>query len=711
MHPVPDVQQLFDALGPHNAFYATIDLRLGYHHVALSAAAKLRTAFSTPCGLYQFRVLPFGLKSAPRVFQHIMSTILAEHLWTKCLVYLDDVVVFGVDFPTFLNNLDQVMGTLATAGAAFSIDKCKFLAEEVQYLGHVITRDSCKPDPTTTRVIQDYPKPTTKRELLRFIGLGSYIRKFVSHFARLEQQLRAIVPPDNQPLKWTTAAEQAFTDTKAAIVSDVALRRFDPHLHTEIHCDASQTSMGATLLQGTTPDTLYPLEYASSTLSTAERNYKNLERELLCIEWAVTKKFRVYVEGRSVVVGTDCEPLIHEIKLKEPSRRIVRMLLRLAPFDYILRHIPGEQNKVSDALSRIPCVALCQTRQSVPNTSQQTQLIWQYHHDFGHANWKTTLQGLQQRFSWPRMRHTVWSTLHTCKECQRFTAPTVSVGMQLEPVHTTRPNELWCMDVIPMPRTRNSNDSILLVVDHFSKMAFVKATQATTTPTITFFLRQLLTQLPKPLQIVTDPGPQFCSNLFAAFLHHHGIAHRTAGKRHFEGNGCCERMVRTLSEILAKLSLHPAAWDEALFATINAYNNRPHSSTGAEPAAIYFQSPCRTNTDMRLGVMGPMPPSSAAVRQHLVTMGRGAVRTYNKRHRARFRPGDIVFHVPRIPTTQRHAKSRRFRPRKFGPYCLTRYLGDARYLASDGSTSLTLPAWELIPSPASPFSDPPRVRE
>ncbi|HLP96810.1 MAG TPA: reverse transcriptase family protein, partial [Sideroxyarcus sp.] len=219
MFPVFDVHQLLDALGSTNEFFATIDLRMGYHHIPLSAAGKKKTAFSTPMGQYQFKVLSFGMKRSPRVFQRALHMILGDLIWKCCLVYLDDIIVFGADFPTFLANLKMVIERLAAAGASISLDKSNFLATQVKFLGFIVDKDSCKPAPETLQAIKDYPRPTNNKELLRFVGMASYVRQYVHQFAHMEQALRAAIQGPSKPLRWTERTQQAFAQLKAALAN------------------------------------------------------------------------------------------------------------------------------------------------------------------------------------------------------------------------------------------------------------------------------------------------------------------------------------------------------------------------------------------------------------------------------------------------------------------------------------------------------------
>ncbi|MCO5761227.1 MAG: reverse transcriptase domain-containing protein, partial [Chromatiaceae bacterium] len=622
MFPAPDVQQLLDALGSHNEYFATIDLRMGYHHIPLTADGKRKTAFTTPQGQYQFRVMSFGMKRSPRVFQRALHLILGNLVWQACLVYLDDVIVFGRDFPTFLANLTKVVDKLVAAGASISLDKSNFLAHEVKYLGFLIDRNTCRPAPETIATIKTYPRPTTMTELLRFIGMASYVRQYIPNFAVFEQQLRAAIPRKRGPLYWDDAAEKAFQHLRDALASDVKLRRFDPELYTEVQTDASATTVGAVLLQGTSPDQLQVLQYASTSLKPHERRYSNTERELFAIKWAVTQKFRPYLEGRPFVVATDHQALVHELRLNRPSQRVIRFKLALASYQYTIKHIKGAANIAADALSRIspdtngaPTYAdivraappkTCQgppprliqggggTRsvpvqfidRSVPpahmSDVQASQKVAIIHHavperyqprtdlevgaiiddchsQLGHAGWRTVWNTLKTRVQWPKLRQLVFARLKRCHQCILYNVPTTTVGTALRPITSTHPAERLCVDIVPMPKAAGYS-YLLLAVDHFSKAAFARPAANARTYTLLAFLRHLFMG-PKKFEIVhSDAGTQFTAKKLQQFLAAHGVHQHVAGPRHHESNGALERTVRTLQEILAKAGATDDTW-------------------------------------------------------------------------------------------------------------------------------------------------------
>jgi hypothetical protein len=196
LYPMPIIQDMTDALGHHNAFFCTVDLRQGFHHIPLAMEDRYKTAVSTPEGQVQFIVYPYGVKNGPPAFQRAMETILRRHLGKRCLVYIDDVIVFGKSFAEMCENLQLILQDLADAGASIDLSKSTFLATEIKFLGHIIDQTGSRRLECDLQAVVNFPQPNTRRELLSFIGLASYVRSAMPDgFAELESQLRAVVLP------------------------------------------------------------------------------------------------------------------------------------------------------------------------------------------------------------------------------------------------------------------------------------------------------------------------------------------------------------------------------------------------------------------------------------------------------------------------------------------------------------------------------------
>jgi Reverse transcriptase (RNA-dependent DNA polymerase) len=180
----PSVQELIDIVGNSNKYYCSIDLRQGYHHIPLKASDREKTTFSTGglAGKLQYGVLPYGLKHGGQVFQRTMENILGGLINKSCLVYVDDILIFAETFDKLLTNLDDVIGRISSEGGSIDLGKSKFLVEEIDFLGHTIGTKGLMATENDISAIKNYKRPTSIKEMLSFLGLASYERKYVPNF-------------------------------------------------------------------------------------------------------------------------------------------------------------------------------------------------------------------------------------------------------------------------------------------------------------------------------------------------------------------------------------------------------------------------------------------------------------------------------------------------------------------------------------------------
>ena len=159
--------------------FTTLDLASGYSQVEVDTADREKTAFTTRPGLFEFQVMPFGLCNAPGTFQRLMEFVLAGFQWQTCLVYLDDVTVYGQDFDEHLKRLREVFQRLSKAGLRLKPSKCFLLRPRVPYLGHVISAEGVSTDPEKVKAVQQWPVPLKVTDVRSFLGLASYYRRFI----------------------------------------------------------------------------------------------------------------------------------------------------------------------------------------------------------------------------------------------------------------------------------------------------------------------------------------------------------------------------------------------------------------------------------------------------------------------------------------------------------------------------------------------------
>lgn len=146
---LPRIDNTLDFLG-QSQYFTTLDLAAGYWQVRMQPDSQEKTAFATHSGLYEFRVMPFGLCNSPATFQRLIDTILSGLIPKSCMVYIDDVLVIGKTFAEHLDHLREVFKRLRDAGLKLKLAKCQFASSKVVYLGFVVSREGISPDPHTT---------------------------------------------------------------------------------------------------------------------------------------------------------------------------------------------------------------------------------------------------------------------------------------------------------------------------------------------------------------------------------------------------------------------------------------------------------------------------------------------------------------------------------------------------------------------------------
>ncbi|RXN10645.1 Retrovirus-related Pol poly from transposon [Labeo rohita] len=168
-----------------SCWFSSLDLRNGYWQVELASEARPKTAFTIGQGLWQFKVMPFGLCNAPATFERLMERVLKDIPRTHCVVYLDDLLVHGRDFDQAVHNLREVLTAIRSAMLRLNPAKCNLLTRQTQFLGHVVSESGVATNPAKVAALRNWPPPTNITELWSFLGLASYYRRFVRDFATI----------------------------------------------------------------------------------------------------------------------------------------------------------------------------------------------------------------------------------------------------------------------------------------------------------------------------------------------------------------------------------------------------------------------------------------------------------------------------------------------------------------------------------------------
>lgn len=345
-YPLPRIEEILDNLGKC-MYFSTLDLAQGFHQIEMDESSIEKTAFTVNNGHFEYVRMPFGLKNAPATFQRVMDNILKEYLHKFCFVYMDDVVIFSKSLQEHMEHLNLIFLKLRQFNLKVQLDKSEFLRKEVAFLGHVITSEGIKPNPTKLEAIKKYPIPKSVKEIKSFLGLIGYYRRFISNFAHITSPMTKYLRKNEKINIEDPNYAQAFYHCKELLMNALILTYPDFSKPFTLTTDASNVAIGGVLTQFNKP-----IGYYSRTLNSAEKNYSTIEKELLAII-DCTKHFRPYLFGKHFTIETDHNPLVWLDKLKEPNSRLVRWKLKLSEFDYEIKYKKGKENLVADALSRI----------------------------------------------------------------------------------------------------------------------------------------------------------------------------------------------------------------------------------------------------------------------------------------------------------------------------------------------------------------------
>ncbi|GFR99768.1 Pol polyprotein [Elysia marginata] len=305
----------------------------------LDPQSRLLTTFLTPFGRFCMNRLPFGISSAPEIFQRRMSEILRDIEGVIC--HMDDNSVHAPTQSVHDDRVRIVLQRLQKAGLTLN-EKCAFSKPSVRFLGHIIDGQGIHADPEKVEGIREFPAPSNITELQRFLGMVNQLSKFTPELATHTEPLRQLLKKDSFWL-WGALQEQAFLKIKTGLISTPALAHCSPEKETIVAADASNAGLGAVLLQVQSDGSRRPVSYISRSLTAAEKNYAVIEKESLAATWA-SERFSDYILGGRYTIETDHKPLVPLLSSKELHKlppRIQRFRLRLMQFQSEVIHVPG----------------------------------------------------------------------------------------------------------------------------------------------------------------------------------------------------------------------------------------------------------------------------------------------------------------------------------------------------------------------------------
>jgi len=623
-YPMPLITDILQRFSGCSVF-SSLDLAKAYHQIPVDDDSIMKTAIITPFGLFEYLRMPFGLRNASQTFQRHIDIVLQGMSHTAA--YIDDIIVGSPDVETHQRHLTETLSQLNTHHLKLKLEKCKFFQQEVEFLGHIISKDGIRPLPERLKAISTFPKPETVTALRSFLGLVNYCRRFIPHLSETLAVLTDMSSgPKKQRLTWSKEAETAFDKIRTDILKSISLRYPDSSLPLILTTDASNIAVGAALSQirDGRPE---PLEFFSHKLSGAQTRYSTFDRELLGLFLSV-KHFEHLLVAQSTTLHTDHKPLLHIFEMKNPSPRQQRQISYLSQFDIKLNYIAGADNVVADCFSRIeigslefeplfskdtleenpPSIKDLAVFREKPTARGQIyydtsfagcprpilgerlrSAAFQAVHSIAHPGAKATYELLRTKVVWPYMRRDVKLWCKSCFQCQankitRHTRPpilTFPTGSRFEIIH---------MDIVgPLPLC-SGYSYLLTIIDRNTRWPEAFPIRSISTETIVdIFVNNWISRFGVPKRVITDQGRQFESNLFNALLKRLGTQRFRTTAFHPQSNGLVERFHHTLKNLLRTMTIQKD-WIKQLPFILLGWRNIPSSRHGTSPAQMVFGS-------------------------------------------------------------------------------------------------------------------------
>ena len=584
--------------------------------------------------------VPFGIKSAPEIFQKEITNILQGIEGVENS--MDDILIHAPDINTLRARTKLVLQALRNAGAKLNKEKCEFEVQKVKYLGHILSSEGIIIDPEKVEAIDRIKAPNCKKDLQRLLGMIQYLQKFIPNLSEKTHNMRLLLKKD-ATWNWNEELEKELSEIKNILKNAPTLTFYNPNKSLILSVDASSFAIGAVLLQEGRP-----IAFSSTALNENQQSYPQIEKEALAMKHGC-QKFHQYIYGTDVIIETDHKPL--ESIFKKPIDRIPPRLRKI--FLEIQQYAPkvcykrGTEMHIADLLSRdchnkdslqesslqilfsIPITTSgFKMLQDLSNTDPELLLVKHFilkgwpqnketipdsckkylpfldelsvHNDLilkglnivipqkyrsqalenlhkGHLGISSCLRRARECMFWPGMSKDIISMVENCIVCQKSQKSHPVEPMILKEIPKL-PWEIVASDVFTY-----GDIDYLLITDSYSGFIDFKPLKDLSSTCTIEILKDWFSVHGIPRILETDNGTNYSSSEFKAFSQEWMFTHQTSSPKYPKGNGLAERAVQTAKNLLRKCKI---SGQDLKLALLN-FRNTPRDNLGSPAQRLY----------------------------------------------------------------------------------------------------------------------------
>ncbi|UYV79739.1 K02A2.6-like [Cordylochernes scorpioides] len=569
-YPLPATEHILGQLG-NACYFSKLDANSGFWQFGLAKESQKLTTFITPFGRFFFKRIPFGITSAPEIFQRKMTQLLGNIEGVVC--FMDDIVVYGSSLEEHNERVRQVLKKIQEEGMTLNPEKCQFGVKTVKFLGHTVSSEGLFIDEEKLDAITKMEAPRSTKELKSFLGMVNYLGKFIPNLADKLQPLNSLLSTKNEWV-WDEPQKKSFNLLKQELVSRPNLALFDPSRTTIVSADASSFGIGGVLRQEQPDGSLKPIAYVSRTLSETEKRYSQIEKEGLAIVWTCDR-LKDYMKPMS-------KP--HKDEFEEELSAYIQSIEFPATEERLLEI--SRKQKEDSLCSQLAKYCMSGWPKNKREVDPELRGYWQFQEDLTYQN-GLLLRG--QRILIPKtLRKDILEKLH-------------QGHFGINKCRSRAKESVWWYPEISLLQNLTAQEVI-------GRLKSIFARHGT------------------PETVRSDNGPQFQKVLgseFSKFSKEWSFKHITSSPKFPQSNGFIEAIIKKIKQSFKK--------EEDCYLTLQAYRTMPLES-GYSPAELLMGRRLRTSVPAIESSLMPRYLDSEALQEREKRRVINQKRLYDKRH-------------------------------------------------------------------------------